>query len=729
MKEPHMHNKKYKLLSVVFTLLIVSAISFSGCIFDDDAVSVDTQTELITRVQGSTSFSPGSWAARTVVDSLVGMAGEGVTDRLVSMIFGSPTDPNSRKLDEIINQMKAMDNKIDNLALQLTAVQDQIKELAAEMRVAFVDIEASIAQKLGAQPVAGITNAWKIFKNDLMISVDGSHTREQVLAHCTTSVFLEFAFMIEPPIGERYMQRYVEEINNILLQGGLTAYSSGLLTVWTDQAILKFARSRTRSAAELISYYNFIEKNFQNALIYECRAAAMIIVALQSIEQINPTPLITSESYRNRFNEILTGQADKFREEVERFVLSSINPTSTSANFLPDGYKTVFERADYIYLQVTGKTGYGLCGRVISPCDLSGNTSITSDGRSLPQLSSANFDAVIVDVTAKKWPRKIDYWQTEFFDGINEPVSTFNVSNKWYVYRYYSGDPVNETYGGTPFVKKVNIDFTSDIRSKFPVCVDDPIITSYDEATFAATTLASSGSRIIKYGNFTVTAGFAGSSVFFSLPKYSARPYIWQPYLAAVTNNSSITANYATDENSPRFASGGRTGYDSGEMKNTQCKLASSLRKIIKYGGTAPVTVNVYAEINANMHNYYSIGRDGRYNNYVGISLFSSPVKEMTSPVKVFEDGLRINRSSDDGGSVAIDKREGGTYDISKVFSKNFTVTFQPGTYYRLSMDANIDAAASGYYQSVGFRPPRAHSTVYDLSSYGELKQLTFSVQ
>jgi hypothetical protein len=725
-----MRNNKNLLYSIVIVLLIILSLTVSGCLSgDDNAASTGIPADFITRGQGSASFSTGSWLAKTAVDNLCGIAGEKVTDKLVSMIFGSPEDPNARKLDEIINQMSVLDGKIDKLAEQLAAVQQQIKDLAGEMRVAFIDLDASVAQKLGASPVAGITNAWKIFKDDLLVRVDAYHTREQVLAHCTTSVFLEFAVMVEPPIGERYMQKYVEEINNILMQGGLTAYSSGLLTIWAEQAIIRYARSRTRTSEDFIKCYNYIEMNFQNALIYECRAAAMIVVALQAIEQINPAPLITSESYQRRFNDILTAQADKFREEVERFVLSSINPNTNNADFLPAGYQTVFARADYIYLMLTGKRSYGLCGRVISPCDLSGNNRLTADGRDLSMSIAPGCDAVIVDVTAKKWPRKIDYWRTEFFDNVKEPVSTFNFSNKWYIYRYYSGDAVNETYGGTPFVKKVSLDFNNEIRNKIPVIGDDPVITAYDEATFETVPLPTSGSRMIKYGNFTLMAGFTGSSVFFSLPKYSGRPYIWHEYLSSNTNNSSVDSLYAGGDNPPRLSSAGQTGYSVSELKSTRCILTSSLRKIIKYGGTVPVTVKIFAELNTNMHNYYSIGRSGHYNNFVGISLSESPALDFASSSKLFEDGLRINRSSDDGGIVTIDKREGGNVDFSGVFSKEFSVTFQPGKYYRIALNANVDAAAEGYYQSAGFRPPRVHSTVYNLSSYGELKQLNFYAQ
>lgn len=688
-----MFKNKSIILSIIIILLLASPILYSGCIFESDDITTGAARNVtITRAEGLFDFFDGSWLVEKTCDHLLGIGIDKAMEPLMTSIFGE--NPTDEKLNEILNRMQVIDHKLDVLVEQLGAVQTQITNLSAQINAGFLDLETYMKQDLGSDKLSGIETLWKIYTDDLMISVDGSHTSQEVLLHCTSSVFLQFAYKIVPDQGTPQTEMYVQGINDMLLSGGLSTSNNGLLKLWTDNAIVAYSKS-AKTPDDLINCYNYIDSNFQNALLWEGKGALMIVTALQAIEQVRPDLLENAASYRSEYKKMLKAQAVEFRNQVERFVVTSANiKTSANANFLPDGHATVFERADYLYRQLAGETDadglptYGLCGRVIAPFDLSaGGATVTAGSLGTLSVSeSATYNAETVS-QALIVPRKIDSWKTEFIDKVNEPVSTFTLEDKWYVYRYYNAMPSDSSASGTPYLKKVDLDLVNGIKSNVPVVVNGATIKSYDESTFTALTAAASGSRLVNFGNFTIAAGFAGNSVFFALPAASAKPYIWYPFIFQAADNTRSITNFQyadCNDNVPRFGSSCSSvpGLASQSISQSKCHLVTALQKIIKYGGSAPLTAKLHFNITASGTTVYQSGVSGEYADFTGFNILESATP-YSFPVAASIQNVIYNH------------RKGGTcpqegFNFSQTLTNDNSITFQPGIYYRINLHADV---------------------------------------
>ncbi len=721
-----MRIKKICVPVIISISLCFAVMSFSGCFMgDEDSVVTYAPSDGITRGLEGIALSSGIWAAKTAGTSLFGVWAEKTGAKLVPSIFADPT---GAKLDEVLSQMAQISSKLDNLTSQMAGIQKQIGDLSASLKVDFLNLDTSISQKLGNTAIAGIDVLWKDY-NNLIIKVDGNHSRQDVIANCTAAVFLNFAISVEPGVGNPDTRRYIQEINNLLITDGLSSYGSGgLLKLWTDQAIIGYMKS-ARTEADLINAYNYVESNFQQAMLYEAKGATMVITALQSIEIVDSSKRPTSAQYRMDFDAMLAAQGAEFRKHAERLVLSCANiKTSTGSGFLPAGYARVFERADYIYAMLAGQMDangvpvYGLYGRVISPVDLAASGTTINAG----SLGTLNFSekATYASQTVSGGAivaQKIDSWKTEFLQNVTEPVSTLTLSDNWHVYRYWKR-PLAEGSQGI-----VNIELNNSLKTSIPIIYSNPAIASYDEASFTPYTAATSGSHLVKYGSFTVQAGFAGNSVFFALPKASPQSYVWYPFLWTASDNaySRTTSLFASSDNGlPSMGSSGES-YDNGEMVNAKQYLQSSLRKIIKCDN-ATVTGKFHIVIDASGYNRFDHGADGSYDNFIGLQLSSSDTPTFSSST-FYEDGKRLQRSSDEREPAIDSNVEGPQINFSEQVIRDINITMTQGKYYRIALYANIYCKASGYFtNNRGFR---SHGTVFALGSTGKLNQCYFTFQ
>ena len=694
-----MFKNKSIILAIIIILLLASPILYSGCIFENDDITTGAaQNVTITREGGAFGFFNGSWLVEKTCDHLLGIGIDKAMEPLMTSIFGE--NPTDEKLNEILDRMQVIDHKLDLVVEQLGAVQTQITNLSTQINAAFLDLETYMKQDFGSDKITGIETLWKIYTDELMISVDVSHTSQEVLLHCTSSVFLQFAYKVVPDQGTPQTEMYVQGINDMLLSGGLSTSNTGLLKLWTDNAIVAYSKS-AKTPDDLINCYNYIDSNFQNALLWEGKGALMIVTALQAIEQVRPDLLETAASYRSEYKKMLKAQAVEFRNQVERFVVTSANiKTSANANFLPDGHFTVFERTDYLYRQLAGQTdadglpAYGLCGRVIAPFDLSaGGTAVTAGSLGTLSVSeSATYNAETVS-QAVIVPQKIDSWQTEFRDKINEPISTFTLEDKWYVYRYYIDVPSDGSASGTPYLKKVDLDLVNGIKSNVPVVVNGATIKSYDESTFTALTAAASGSRLVNFGNFTITAGFAGNSVFFALPAASAKPYIWYSFLTRDADNVNSIVNFQYADcngNVPRFGSS-CSSVPNPAITQSKCHLVTALQKIIRYGGSAPLTAHLHFNITASGTTTYQSGVFGEYDDFTGFNILESAAPDSFPAAALLQNVVYHNRTMN--GAYGPQQR----FDFSQTLTNDSSITFQPGKYYRINLHADV-LGTSGIY-------------------------------
>jgi len=730
-----MCNKKNILVAVIIFLLMLSALTFSGCLFGDDnaTVPIDAlQGSAITRQQsGAVGFSPGAWLAQAAVDQIGGsLANKGVNS-LVSMIFGSPSDPTGQKLNEILDEIKAVDLKIDMVISQLGLIQVQLSSIDASIHVGFLDLDASISQKFTSDAISGIKTLWDIYTGALRRKADAARTPAEIVA--LQNDYYAFALKVEPEQGVPQTEKYVNDLSGLLLDEG------GLLQLWTDKAITAYSRMPNKTSGNLIDGYNYIETNFQKALLYQAKAATMIITALQAIEEKNKkdgkSTLQTASDYRITFKSLLTEQARQFRNQTERYVLTCSNiKTAKSGNFLPEGFDTIFNRADYLYLMLAGETEngvklqdangkpvYGIFGRVISPFALSADAARLSGGGDIGELNpaeSVSYDSFAVANSAIV-PREIDSWQTSFSSG-GVPVSKLSFSNKWYVYRYYKGPLTN--------VGTVNLAIQNEIKNTVPVCYNNANVKEYDEAAFDVP--AAGVSRVVKYGDFTITAGYAGNSVFFASPVDSPKPYIWQPFFYSEGTTWNAGSYADSSNNSPQRFGSNVANVSRGEMEYTRRYQIGMLRKTIEYTGTAAKKMNLHVNLNVNGNNFFNHGGDAQINNFVGIKIFETASRDFAFSPALYDGSMqadrRVQRHFDDR-QVSIDaniQNGNGSSNFSEPnFTRDISVTFQPNKFYHIYLFATSYATANGFYTMTWGRVSR-YGTTYNVSASGELNEL-----
>jgi len=730
-------DKRFFVSIMISALLFILAISFSGCFFagDDDAAPALT-TDTTTRLISPTAYSPGAWVAQTAVEKLFGVAADKLTDKFATILFG---DEAAEKMDQLLAEVSAINGKLDNIDSHISAIGTQINSLRANINKKILDLETILTDNMSIPAVAGIQFNWEMFTRKMHAIAAGS-TGETLITDLR-SALNKLANAVDPPSGLQIMPERVNQLSMFLLDGN---GGGQLLKLWTDQAITGYMSNTKRTEADLINAYNYVESQFQRVLLHQAKGAAMIVLAYQTHEGGVAGDSSDSVLYRQMYKEMMQKQAQEFRKQVERLVLTCVDiKTSKTGNFLPAGYKAVFERADYIYMMLAGPFNtngspvYGICGRVISPVDLAaGGTSINAGnyGTLIPAETAIYDSETVSGSEIVKQP--IDVWKTEYVDNISQPISKFTLSNSWYVYRYYKGSLGASDQG------VVGLELNNDIKKTVPVCYDCPVIASYDESTFSAwASIANAEARIIKYGDFVITAGFAGNSVFFALPKDAPilkngnQPYVWYSYCWADSSNSysNVDSLYAaSDNNSPRLGSQCSSVSDRG-MVDSRCYLIASLQKTLKFEGNSNQKALLHFDLEASGYNSFNHGGDGQYNNFVGIKLLESTTANFSSNVECKkEEGYTLNRSSNESHPAIDAGDEGPQINISGTFSgsnaKEFSVTFEPGKYYRIELYANIYGKARGYITGYGSRTNR-YGTRYSLASYAKLNELYLKLQ
>ncbi len=707
-----MRKEKHSSVPLIVVLLVFSSLAFSGCLMDggDDAPSVQGPGAALsgdtTRSGAAIAFAAGAWIAENAASQVIGFAAGKAVDKIMKLIFGDPLAP---RLDAVMNQLSEMNGRVNLLASQVVKIHNDIDDLAKSLQMSVMDFNTTLTQRLAYDPLSSINEKYDMFSN-LIKSVEAQNSREAVLENCTPNKFLGFAVTVE--WGSPVIRTNIQQIHNMLVSGGLSSSGGGLLSLWADKAIIAYMKKQNRNATDLINCYNYIEMNFQHALMYEAKGAIVVLTALQCIGSVNPYMHPTAIEYLATYKGLLKSQTEEFRNQVERFVLTCADiKTSRSANFLPDGHRTVFNRLDFIYLMLAGdkdadgKSVYGLYGRVISPVDLAaaGGVSVSGSGGvgTLTPVDSTTCDSMTV-AGASLVPRKIDVWKTEFPNGGDIPVSKFSISEKWYIYHYYFKGAVNDTYGGTPFSQNVTVELQNSSSSVFPVGSDIAAMASYDESIFRPDIAPQSGSRLVKYGDFTITAGFAGNSVFIALPKDSPKPYVWQSILQKTGNLANIILyTHADGDHSdgalPMFVCSATNerptgGYPDFSSNGIYGDLAASIRKVIKVDGGSPVTARLHVNIFADGQNFNNMMYiTGLYDDVWGIELLEASSMDFASANKLSDEILKMDVYGSNSTSKGTNQNN---YRYASIISRNFTkdisVTFQPDKYYRLTLYSKL---------------------------------------
>ena len=722
--------KNNKVYSILIILVLISlAITFTGCFSSDDNPVTQTAAGGNTiRSGGVFSFMSGEWVVEKLVDELFGMAFDKTTDPLIEMIFGNQTD---KKIEQVLEELKVLDAKLETVVEQLNKIQTQISDLASQMSIELLNLEVNLTQKMSQSAISGINTLWSTYNNSIIISVDSKHTREQVLAACTSSVLLNFAYQVEPRDGSPVTRTYVQTINDVLLSGGLSADNSGLLKLWTDKAIIAYCQSSSKTPSDLMNYYNYIEMNFQSAMLYQAKGASMVITALQSIEKDNPSHRPTSLEYKNNLKSMFTAQAKEFRHQIERFILTCSNiKTSKNGNFLPDGYSSVFARADFIYSRIAGSADakgfayYGLCGRVISPFQIQGSTSVSASSMTLECAETDSQDSQTVN-GGKIISQTIDYWFNDSFTSGNYPVCRFNTSKKWYIYRYYTSSPQSGSF---------TAELKNDVKNLIPACSSKFLVTNYDEANYAESSAASSSdSRVVNYGNFTIAAGFGGTSACYAVSPYASNVPQWKTSLSDSTSYSVTSASSATANTADLILNVG--GYSTSAKANSgggyvsSYSISAAAGRFLKYEGTSAVTAKIHYDIKATGH--LSMSKKGHgclANNSVVISISSvaAPFTASSALSEITNKTASANIPEEAQGFFESSER---TADLPGTITGDLQVTLQPNQYYFLKLEASASGKSKGYWYTSGYHKQSYRNISYNASSCAEVNELYFTYE